>query len=366
MTTSQKNRAIGVVTILALIVAALWLISEPKFETLVVFLSALATSLTLYASRKRGSENREPRFISKPGEPFRLSVALWGPSGSGKSWLVNALGWTLQKQYSQPIDGLSYFLERVQPYSEDELIHAPESTAYLQESLFRFERCRTSNSENQVMSSFKYEIRVFDNRGEGTIRILEDEGYFHYDPIFINLVQADIVIVALDPTLLGQESDVGLEYCYTPAEYAGWVRKLFSILERSNPYKQKYYAVCVMKADTIPGVVYAHPRAVIEGVFGGEMTRALSIPDSEHIDTFVVSSFGIPPKSSPKFDPSTQVITDKENWRPYGVPFPFFWAFESVERMVLKQTFSKTLWQRLTTKWRLRRYISYPRAHYGM
>jgi hypothetical protein len=57
MSQEQKDRLTATISILTLIVSVIWFITEPKFETLMLVLSTIATVSALYAGRKRAEKN---------------------------------------------------------------------------------------------------------------------------------------------------------------------------------------------------------------------------------------------------------------------------------------------------------------------
>ena len=186
----------------------------------------------------------------------------------------------------------------------------------------------------------------------------------------MNLAGADIIIVVLDPTIVEGSAVIGgLGLAqYSRIEYAQKVQKLFSVLEKSNPNKQFFYAVCITKADLIPGSRYLHPDALIEAFFGPEMLDVVDTIGSERAQTFTTSSFGYLPGTD---KPNAQMneyerieIKDVKNWKPYGVEYPFFWAFESKERKLLEEILRKSFWGKMMRKNVLRNYVSYPKAKY--
>lgn len=141
------------------------------------------------------------------------------------------------------------------------------------------------------------------------------------------------------------------------------VRRLFSVLEKTNPEKCRLYAVCVTKADMLPGGVYLHPDALIEAYFGNEMTEALRVPQQGVVQTFTTSSFGFI-SGTTKPNCKDGGIAKEEKWQPYGVEFPFFWSFEIQEKELIKNILRRSLWGRLTLYWNYKHYLPYPKPKY--
>ncbi len=202
------------------------------------------------------------------------------------------------------------------------------------------------------MSSFSHNIHIYDNQGRASVEGARE--------ILANLANADIVILALDPTSI-------INGLISSTQYADMVKDILSILEKANPEKQRLYAVCITKGDLIPGGVYLHPDAIVEAYFGREMSDALLIPQKGMVQTFTTSSFGFFPDSTePNFDFDSAKLANKEHWQPYGVEFPFFWAFETQERSLLRKTLQNNIWGKLTYYGNYKNYIPYPKPKYEL
>lgn len=326
---------------------------------------------------------RESRFIQIEKSPFETSVAIWGPTYSGKSWLINAFAWTIQNKYQGMYQGLHYRTTKFDESFNNQLSIAPPPTSGNVVG-FRFERLRSSNNFYQSMSSFTHDIKIYDYSGEYAIDITREKSIFGESPgddrrlsinVLLSMANADIVIIALDHTQLSyrkpdEDDAIGFRKI-SVTKYAELVRKLFLVLEKANPEKNRMYAVCVMKADEISGSIYLHPDAIIEAYFGSEMSDALKIPKNGIVETFTTSSFGFLPGT---MDPNIEFgapppnaylkIKDMTNWQPYGVEYPFFWAFELKEKTLLDKQLKSSFLGKLKLRKRLRNYISYPKAKY--
>lgn len=368
MNQAQKDSLIAVVAVLSLLTTTLRFITEPSYETFAVVLSAIATILTLYASKKK-IENVEKRYVTKPKRLFNVSAALWGPTAAGKTWLAYAFGRTLQNKYSREIDGLVYELETV---NKTDFSHQPNyPTAGTEVFAFKFSRSRTSENYSQSISSFRHEIQIFDNQGGMTTAPFESNSdfpsYLHeHNTAILDIVHADIVVIVLDPTNYRSYDD---NKNFLKTEYPKLVRELIRYLESDKYNRSRYYAVCITKADVIDGGVYINPDALIEMYFGEEMTKALKIPDPKRIKTFTTSSAGYlihNGREIPNISPDYGGLADDENWQPYGVEFPFFWAFEEIEMQSLIERFQISWWQKLSLKRTLKKYIPYPKQNYEL
>jgi hypothetical protein len=358
--------ALFIILVLAVIFGAPYTNSTTQWLAYVVIgifagISAIGEIITLLGRKKDLDDSTSqqdnfakpnlfrPKSDDKSAELFRTSVGLWGPAASGKSWLVNAFAHTLRAKYTEPLNGLRYELNSVWTEYLSNLYRAPNATQlnhWTNPQVFRFERRRTSNNPRESLSSFAHEISIFDYSGEHsqTLLLHDDDEFLNH--VLVSVAKMDIIILALDP----------IQPYLSKDEYAKLVERLFTVLDKINPNKKRFYAICLTKADVIPVNIDADPNGIIELKFGTKMIDIFKEVSKKHeIQTFVTSSFGyIPGTDKANFDREKQQIVDIENWKPYGVEYPFFWAFESVELTRIKKKFRFGI---LDTK----NYIHYPK-----
>jgi len=341
--------ALFIILVLAVIFGAPYTNSATQWLAYVIIgifagISAIGEIITLIGRKKdlddsmsqQNTFDKPNLFRPKSGdnstELFRTSVGLWGPTASGKSWLVNAFAQTLQAKYIEPLDGLKYELNSVWAEYFSNLYRAPYATElnnWTRPQVFRFERRRTSNNRREALSSFTHEISVSDYSGEYSKNLLLQDDDKFLNHVLVSVAKMDIIIVALDPIQPHISKD----------EYAKLVERLFTVLDKINPNKKRFYAICLTKADVIPVNIDADPNGLIELKFGSKMIDVFREVSKKHeIQTFITSSFGFTPgTSNANFDIGKQQIVDIDNWKPYGIEYPFFWAFESIELTRIKK-----------------------------
>jgi len=225
---------------------------------------------------------------------------------------------------------------------------------------FRFERKRTNESFSANISSYAHNILVYDNRGQSTLDLIDQA-------TIVLMANSDIIFVILDLSML---IEVGGEISgrYSKKDYSDRVIRLFSVLEKANPKQKPFYAVCLTKIDLIPGGYTMHPDGLLEMYFGAEMDRIFqSLRETGRLEIFSTSAAGFLKGKGiirHNYDYTNGQLIDFNNWKPYGVEFPFFWAFEKVERKLLSEMLTKGILGKLKYKNKIRRYISYPKPEY--
>lgn len=315
----------------------------------------IESSPNVVQETKFGEKNSfQPKLSSDSKDIFRTSVALWGPMASGKSWLINAFAYTLLNKYTKPIEGLKYEFSGVSLGWENyfaDLVTQPNPTeleVYGFPTVFRFERRRTSGNRREALSSFTHEISIADYSGEHSHNLLSSNSdEYLLSHVMTSVASADIVLIALDTLPI---------HHFSKKEYASLVQKLAIILDKIAPDKKRFYAMCITKADTIPAELGVDANGLIELKFGSEMLDVYKeIAKKHEIQTFITSSIGfLPSTNKPNFDLNNYSIIDKEHWKPYGVEYPFFWAFETIEKNRIKNKFR-------FGKLDINNYIEYPK-----
>lgn len=140
-------------------------------------------------------------------------------------------------------------------------------------------------------------------------------------------------------------------------------------MKKLGQYKKRYYAVCITKADKIYDGIYRSPEGINTALFGEEMIKALQIPDmgGEEYSLHPPSASSLTAISlqrRPNFDASSDLLNNISKWKPHGVEFPFFWAFEKKEVTFLQEVLSKNWYKKINKSTQLRKYIPYPKEEF--
>ncbi|MBI5223172.1 hypothetical protein HY990_01995 [Candidatus Micrarchaeota archaeon] len=316
-----------------------------------------------------------------------VSIALWGPHGAGKTWLVKSLAKSLEKHNGEASE-LRYGIRNANTGEDLYYEGIPEVFPTVgmvgEEWIFG----RKVNTRFVKKVSYKHKISVYEHRieirdveGELTEKLKEHEDIQKY------IRGAKSVLLILDPFQFGdrppesspmpnRDDDVGNtesnvshikaeKTIFTEEDYCRLVRDLIKLLSNSN--NTKNLAICVTKYDRL-GIRTRDPWEVIDIKFGTQMLELFraTIKDPSknlNIRPFLVSSFGYLDKAQtqPNFNQNSGFIQKKDAWEPFNVEAPFFWLFEQTERQILNQA-SQNIFQKLFERDRIQSYIPYPKT----
>lgn len=279
-------------------------------------------------------------------------IALWGPTGSGKSWLINAFAYSL-RQINDHSEDFEYMLS--DKFSNMMLGSPPTSVATkgIEDSTYVFSRIPKKNTPAHQISASVHRIVIHDAKGADTVNLMNSSSN-------ATMTYSKYVIALLDPTLLS-----------TPRNLSkmGYTELLNSLLlkmaQKRGEGKAQKLAICITKIDTLR-VKMGDPYELLEICFGKEMHDTIR----RYATTFDIKLFPISPagwtnnakENTSNFDSQTGVLLRPDNWKPYNVEAPFFWFFESSERERIKQS-ATGLSGLLFGKQREAMYIPYPRQN---
>ena len=301
------------------------------------------------------------------GSASKLSenIALWGPTGSGKTWLLHALNRELM-WYNQNDPEFDYHLiDRagdLLPFLAP-TIHTLGPTSSFQDRLWRFQRRpkvgREASAAHQI-STYTHDIDVHDNSGVKLVDAVNNPR--QHGLTTATLKNAVGVIALLDFTLLqtsptGQSQFLsqGARTELSKGEYSQLVQRLCEmIILASNTTPTRYLSICITKIDQLK--VRRPPESLVEPLFGQQMGYVLrQYQHALQIRFFVTSSVGYyrPHRQrTANYDRANGSLIAPDEWEPYNVAAPFFWIFECIERARLSQERFKQS--------RLDDYIKYP------
>ncbi len=323
-------------------------------------------------------------------------IAFWGPSSSGKTWLMQSLARSLHK-INQDDPEFEYVLAQPEAVAQAQAkaFQAPQNqaTADAYDKVWMFQRKVRPEHDTPAhrLSAHTHSIVVRDAPGELLMQGLNNV-------VMVPLRDAQCVIAVLDPSLIDNAvaapaaqteqaaakqglaalfgssaasatnaaptPGFGTAFQYTQAQYTLMVSNLLQLLA-GTPRPDRHLAICVTKIDQL-GVLGRSPWQVIEVYFGAEMAQVLkSFQNKMQIEAFCVSAAGYldATREAPNFDPGTRSLLSPDRWQPFAVETPFFWLFTHLERKRLAEGgggIPRWYFQR----GRLARYIGYPTRTY--
>ncbi len=334
-------------------------------------------------------------------------IAFWGPSSSGKTWLMQSLARSLHKINQDDLE-FEYVLAQPEALTPTPArfgigqiasgasvsAQAPQnqatSDAYDKVWLFQRKVRPEHDTPAHRLSAHCHSIVVRDAPGELLMQGINNV-------VMVPLRDAQCIIAVLDPSLIDTSTPAaaaaqperstnqglaalfgsatttpaaaptpgfGGSFQYTQAQYTQMVSNLLQLLS-SAPKPDRHVAVCITKVDQL-GVQGRSPWQVIEVFFGAEMAKVLkSYAGKMAIEAFGVSAAGYLDayRQQPNFDPGTRSLLSPDKWQPFAVETPFFWLFTHLERQRLAQGGGRL------PRWyfgrdRLARYIGYPTRVY--
>lgn len=288
-------------------------------------------------------------------EDNETGIALWGPVGSGKDWLVNGFAKELD-YYNRTNSDFSFELN-----DEDGAPITPKPlnnknilpTADAEDYLLKFTRRPKSKTpdHSHLVSAHSHNINIHNDMGGNLMAALSNrEGY---GPTYETLMKSKYVIVVLDPTLITHElnsednqsnkidySSIIEKTSFTPKDYKLAIQTLLIAFSKETDQK-RYLAVCLTKMDkkSIRGSSWD----LLRRLFGGEMYELLTkYKRNFEIEVFSTSAAGFIKNpgsiSSRLSNEEGGAIKDENNWNPINTATPFFWIFENKEKDRLKNS----------------------------
>lgn len=311
------------------------------------------------------------------------NITMWGPTGSGKDWLISSF---VKELYDYNHDGQPLFFSLLrwdpgggnpQPVQPEPPIHTSGTTGIIQ-TRYLFKREATAPGDRaQRISSHSHALILNNNKGADLIGALNNAAEF--DTTYNMLLNARNLILVLsipeeerlrerEQTSSGPQPQAESRSEPAPEtlsleENPNWSRKTYltfmqMLLERFEDGKRRNLAVCMSKADQLN---YAgKPWLMLEYRYGRSMVNLLQrYQQSHNIQVFATTSAGYIHQNN-KWVPNIAggSLIDPERWKPVNTAQPFFWIFETIEKERLKQGFFlfRTQDQKI--------YIRYPEAAY--
>jgi hypothetical protein len=253
--------------------------------------------------------------------PVEHQIAVWGPTGSGKTWLIKAFGRELN--YYQQND--PYFHYRLEQQNGTPIILTPPEARPTEKGddwLWRFQRVAKDNDAGRRMSSFSHDITIHDDKGSTWLEVTDSPGQ---QPLAeMTLLTFPYLLVLLDPTLVQGK-------IIEQRRYIQLIQDLCIKLQTQTQAGERYMAVCITKND-LTGLRRSDAWPFVAAFFGADMVNLLKTYSHYiNIEAFVTSAAGYF-NGKANYDTATGLLMHPDQWSPHNIAAPFFWLFEKDER----------------------------------
>lgn len=303
----------------------------------------------------------------------QTGITIWGPSKSGKDWLLHSFFKELET-FNGSADQELYFrygkLEGGQQEPLDFSVEPPidvPPTSDLQMLQYTFKRePRTGTGRFRSINTHVHNIIINNNAGKNWIYAVADPETFERD--FAILFKSPHLLLVLgvpeeehieEGNMVENNNDstdlIPLEErsYWSKRNYLNFMQMLLTRLEGGA---KRNLAICMTKVDQLG---YAgNPWDMLEYRHGTALANLLNSYATKHnIDVFATTSAGYIWQNN-KYIPNIGAgsLRDREKWRPVNTAQPFFWIFEQIERERLGH--GLRLFQNP-----LKQYIKYPEAN---
>ena len=288
-------------------------------------------------------------------EENETGIALWGPVGSGKDWLINGFARELAFFNKANPDFLFELNDEdgtpINPKAPSKKIILP--TAEAVDYFLRFTRRPTAEEPDHAhsISAYSHDINIHNDKGGHLMSVLTHPEGHEYT--YRTLMDSRYIIVVLDPTLISSAprtnseqiskpdlASIIVKESFTQNEYRLAIQTLLTTFSKEANQK-RYLAICLTKMDKKS--VRGSSWDLLRRLFGVEMYELLlNYKRKFEIEVFSTSAAGFiknPGSIGPRVsNEDGGIITDENNWNPVNTATPFFWIFENKEKDKLKNS----------------------------
>lgn len=276
-----------------------------------------------------------------------VSVALWGPIGSGKTWLLEAFArklFLLGRQFEQSGNFRLQLLD-LQTSKPVRQERGPTRTGTADTNLHSYLFVRKGLGKGLVaqVNSHAHIMNIFDNRGRDLVRVIDPylgtESEIKKGSATRQLLQEiENLILVVDPGITYFEDNPSI------SGYAQYLEELRYFIRK----RYRRIAVCLTKMDMY-GAGLEHSALLaplVSRKFSPqEADRILFtlrglVDDGHDVAFSAVSAAGyleLDSRRAPNIEPIANMLVDVSRWEPVNVETPFFWLLERIERRKLER-----------------------------
>jgi hypothetical protein len=291
----------------------------------------------------------------RSNEEQEIGIAIWGPVGSGKDWLIRAFAKELD-YFNRTIPDFLFELtdedgNPINPTTPSKDVILP--TAEAEDYFLKFtRRPKLENPDHShLISAHSHSINIQNDKGGNLMAVLDNPEGHEYT--YQTLIDSRYIIVVLDPTYISykpildekqikdrQSSSIVEKESFTQSEYKAAIQDLFAIFSKETS-KKRYLAFCLTKMDKKS--VRGSSWDLLRRLFGLEMyDLLLKHKRTYEIEVFSTSAAGFlrnPGTIGARLSNEDRgSIKDENNWNPVNTATPFFWIFENKEKEKLKNS----------------------------
>lgn len=286
-----------------------------------------------------------------------MDVYLWGPSGTGKTWLLNALIRHINRMESELRNKKSSFDLWVEDLRDNHRVvsselesKATENIEYITYILKRRYNIRGSNKQSEITAlacTHDHHISMLDGPGDettGEVLLIanNEENRARVLSAYTRLKSAHYLVVAINE---GNVSDGDGKQRTRGSIGKAFSEALQRLINLDRDSEQKVY-ICFTKIDQYQGAA-ANVPAMLTRLFEkhadrieGQLRDLVQIRQGE-LPAYFVSAPGYyndpldNNKLKPNFDSAGGVLADPTSWRPFRVCDPFFDIFDDGEKKAI-------------------------------
>lgn len=297
-------------------------------------------------------------------EVQQAEILLWGPTGSGKDWLLRGFIKEIEHYNKEHPLVLSIFEQlpggnQPIPVSPAPPINIPP-TAELIMTNYKFMRVPTDNNDPaQSVSTYTHDLLITNNKGANLVDALNDPTYFQTIIQMMSQTENIILVLGIPSDSQNESSSVSynkynvdqphdsdqsqlekvLNQSQTEATNPHWKRETYLkfvrllITQLNQSTRRRRIAVCMTMVDQLGYSTGMKPWEMLAYRHGEEMRREFLMLKKHHeVEVFATTAAGYLIQNGKAIaNMGGGSLVDSVKWNPLNTAQPFFWVFEKIE-----------------------------------